>query len=410
MTYKEGNLRTMLDLLIRKASTVHRDEPVDIAVVDDRITDVQPVIDAEARTVINASGKLVTPPFVDSHFHLDSVWTGIPNESGTLKEGIDNWAEYKKTTLTVDDVYARARAYCRHAFAMGIQAIRSHVDICDEKLRGLEALVQLRKDIRSKVDVQLVAFPQDGYFRSPSSQALVDRAVEMGVDVVGGIPHHEPTAQLGAESVRALVELAADRGLLVDMHCDESDDPNSRHVESLAWETQRCRMQGRVNASHVTSMAVMDPFYVQRKLLPLMAEADLSLIANPLVNVYLGGHFHHPRHRAMAPIKDLMKSGILVGCAQDCNDDPWYPLGNADMLEVAKMGAHVGHMMGREQLPTMIDTVTYNPARIMHLEGYGLEAGCRANAVILDADSARGALRGSPRRATIIRDGRVQNS
>ncbi len=400
----------MIDLLIRKASTVHHDEPVDIAVADGRITEVKPSIDAEAATVVNAEGRLVTPPFVDSHFHLDSVWTGIPNESGTLKEGIDNWAHYKNTALTVEDVYSRAKAYCEHAFSMGIQAIRSHVDICDEKLRGLEALVQLRRDMSSKVDIQLVAFPQDGYFREPSSQSLVTRAVEMGVDVIGGIPHHEPTMQLGGDSIRALVELAADRGLLVDMHCDESDDPNSRHVESLAWETTRCRMQGRVNASHVTSMAIMDPFYVQRKLLPLMAGADLSLIANPLVNIYLGGHFHHPKHRAMAPIKDVMKAGITVGCAQDCNDDPWYPLGNADMLEVAKMGAHVGHMLGRDEMPHMLDTVTYNPARIMHLEDYGLESGCRANLVILDADGVRSALRGCPRRATIVRDGVIQSS
>ena len=400
----------MVDLLIRKATIVHRDEPVDIAIADGRIVEVSPVIDAEAGKVVNAEGKLVTPPFVDSHFHLDSVWTGIPNESGTLKEGIDNWANYKKTALTVDDVYTRAKSYCEHAFSMGIQAIRSHVDICDDKLRGLEALIQLQRDIRSRVDIQLVAFPQDGYFRDPSSQDLVSRAVEMGVDVIGGIPHHEPTMQLGAESIRALVELAADRGLLVDMHCDESDDPNSRHVESLTWEAVRCRMQGRVNASHVTSMAIMDPFYVQRKLLPLMADARLSVITNPLVNIYLGGHFHHPRHRAMAPIRDIMRAGITVGCAQDCNDDPWYPLGNADMLEVAKMGAHVGHMMGRDELPNMIDTVTYNPARIMHLEDYGLEAGCRANLVILDADSVRNALRGCPKRTTIVRDGVVQSS
>lgn len=397
----------MLDLIIRRARLLNSDETVDIAVADGRIAETAPTVSADAREVFDAGGKLVIPPFVDSHFHLDSVWTGVPNESGTLKEGIDNWAHYKETSLTEQDVYDRAKAYCDHAFSMGIQAIRSHVDVCDSQMRGVRALVQLREDVKSRIDIQLVAFPQDGYFRSEGAAGLVRRALDLGVDVVGGIPHHEPTMSLGSESIRELLELAGDRGALVDMHCDESDDPQSRHVESLAWYTKRMGLHGRVTASHVTSMAIMDPFYVHRKLLPLIADSGLNVIANPLVNVYLGGHFHHPSHRAMAPIKHLLAAGVTVGCAQDCNDDPWYPLGNADMLEVAKMGAHVGHMMGHAELPTMLNTVTEYPARIMHLEGYGLEPGCRANCVILDATSAKSAFRGVPARVCIVRDGEV---
>lgn len=401
----------MLDLIIRNAtlSTGTRSgETTDIGINGTVIVEVAPRINGQAHAVVDVEGRLVLPPFVDSHFHLDSVWTRVPNATGTLKEGIDNWFHYKQTRLSVEDVYTRARAYCEHAYSMGIQAIRSHVDVCDPQLRGVEALVRLREDLRDTIDIQLVAFPQDGYFGSAGVADLLRRALEKGVDVVGGIPHFEQTTELGSQSVRDLMELAADRGLLVDMHCDESDDPHSRHVETLTYHTRRLGMGGRVNASHVTSMATMDPYYVSRKLIPLMAAAELSVIANPLINIHLGGHFHHPKHRAMAPIRELHAAGITIGCAQDCNEDPWYPLGNADMLEVARMAAHIGHMMGLEQLRTMVEAVTTGPAAIMHLEGYGLDTGCRANLVVLDTPDYLGALRTAPKRMIIVRDGVIR--
>jgi cytosine/creatinine deaminase len=410
----------MIDLLIKNAMLlggsnaddegVKGTRTVDLTITGGVIEEVAPRIESSAgagrpRETVDAKGRLVLPPFVDSHFHLDSVWTRVPNATGTLKEGIDNWYTYKQTRLTVEDVYERARAYCEHAFSMGIQAIRSHVDVCDPQLRGAEALVQLREDLRDTIDIQLVAFPQDGYFRNPEVAGLLRKALDMGVDVVGGIPHFEQTMELGSRSIQDLMELAAERGLLVDMHCDESDDPLSRHVETLTFHTSRLGMQGRVTASHVTSMAIMDPYYVSRKLIPLMVGAEISVIANPLINIHLGGHFHHPKHRAMAPIRELHGAGITVACAQDCNEDPWYPLGNADMLEVARMGAHIGHMMGLDQLRAMVEMVTTGPAKIMHLDRYGLEPGCRANMVILDAKDYMEALRTGPQRTAVIRDG-----
>lgn len=406
----------MNTITIQNARLLGEEKLTDITIEGDRITTVTPAgspppsgAPVSGATVLDAAGRLVLPPFVDSHFHLDSVLTRVPNQTGTLKEGIDNWYTYKQTTLTVEDVYDRAQRYCDHAFTMGIQAIRSHVDVCDPQLRGAEALVRLRHDMQDKIDIQLVAFPQDGYLRDPQVPQLLQKALDMGVDVVGGIPHYEATMELGSRSIEQLMEIAAERKLLVDMHCDESDDPLSRHVEVLAWHTRRLGLEGRVNASHVTSMAVMDPYYVSRKLIPLMAGAGLSVIANPLINVHLGGHFNYPRHRAMAPIKDLMAAGIPVGCAQDCNEDPWYPLGNADMIEVAKMGAHLGHMMGIDQLRKMLETVTTAPARIMHLEGYGIAEGCRANLLILEAtDHIQAMVRPAPP-ATVIRNGVVHN-
>ncbi|TVQ40535.1 MAG: cytosine deaminase [Spirochaetaceae bacterium] len=397
----------MVDLLVRNVHTPYHSDPVDIAVNNTRVEQVASRIETPARRTVEGQRRLAIPPFVDAHFHLDSVLTRVPNLSGTLREGIDNWARYKQDNLSVEDVYDRARRYCEHAFAMGIQAIRSHVDVCDPQLRGAEALTRLKRDIADRIDIQLVAFPQDGFFSAPQVRQQLLKALDMGVDVVGGIPHNEPMYQQGTESLHELMQIAAERGLLVDIHCDESDDPNSRHVETLAALTARSGMGGRVTASHITATAVMDAYYVSRKLIPMMAGAGINVICNPLINIHLGGHFSYPKHRAMAPIRELLAAGLTVGCAQDCNEDPWYPLGNADMLEVARMGAHIGHMMGLDALRTMFDTVTTLPATIMQLPDYGLEPGCRANLVLVGAESVIDALRISAPREVVIRHGHV---
>ncbi|TVR00094.1 MAG: cytosine deaminase [Spirochaetaceae bacterium] len=398
----------MLDLLIKNVVTPCHDGPVDVGISGATIQQVAPQIEAPAGQTINGEGRLLTPPFVDSHFHLDSVLTRVPNSSGTLREGIDNWGRYKQEKLTEEDVYERAKRYCEHAFTMGIQAIRSHVDVCDPELRGARALTRLKVDLKELMDIQLVAFPQDGYYSAPAVKKQLLAALDLGVDVVGGIPHNEPMYAQGTESLRELMQIARDRDLMVDIHCDESDDPNSRHVETLTALTAQMGMGGRVTASHITATAAMDAYYVSRKLIPMMVNAGIHVICNPLINIHLGGHFSHPKHRAMAPIRELLAAGITVACAQDCNEDPWYPLGNADMMEVLKMGAHVGHMMGFEALRTMYDTVTVNPARIMQLPGYGLEAGCRANLVLMRADTVLDVIRVSPPRDLVIRNGLVK--
>ena len=398
----------MLDLLIRNVVTPYHDGPVDVGISGETIQQVAPRIEAPADRTVDGEGRLLTPPFVDSHFHLDSVLTRVPNSSGTLREGIDNWGRYKQEKLTEEDVYERAKRYCEHAFSMGIQAIRSHVDVCDPQLRGARALTRLKADLKGLMDIQLVAFPQDGYYSAPAVKKQLLAALDLGVDVVGGIPHNEPMYAQGTESLRELMQIAKERDLMVDIHCDESDDPNSRHVETLTALTAQMGMAGRVTASHITATAAMDAYYVSRKLIPMMVSAGIHVICNPLINIHLGGHFSHPRHRAMAPIRELLAAGITVACAQDCNEDPWYPLGNADMMEALKMGAHVGHMMGFEALRTMYDTVTVNPARIMQLPGYGLEAGCRANLVLMRAPSVLETIRVSPPRDLVIRNGVVK--
>ncbi|MFW5827281.1 MAG: cytosine deaminase [Alkalispirochaeta sp.] len=397
----------MADLIIRNVRTIDDPNPVDVAMSDGAITAIGADLAETAATEVDGEGGLVSPPFVDAHFHLDSVLTRLPNASGTLREGIDNWGAYKRDGLTVADVVERAGRYCEFAFSQGIMAIRSHVDVSDPQLRTVEGLLKVREQFRDRIDIQLVAFPQDGFYGSPDSRERLLRALDMGVDVVGGIPHNEPTYDDGTRSIHELVEIAADRGLQVDMHCDESDDPHSRHVETLAAATIANDMQGRVAASHITASATYDRYYLSRRLIPLMQRAELRVITNPLINVHLGGHFSYPAHRAMAPIRDYRDAGLTVACAQDCNEDPWYPLGNADMFEVAKMAGHIAHLMGEAEFAVLFEMITEAPAQILGLERYGLSVGGPGDLVVFDAQTPKEAMRRSAARTILVRNGVV---
>ncbi|HEY9549947.1 MAG TPA: amidohydrolase family protein [Kiloniellaceae bacterium] len=399
----------MLDLILRNATLPSGATGRDIAVKDGRIVELRPQIDAQAREEIDAGGHLVTPPFVDSHFHMDATLSlGLPrlNQSGTLLEGITLWGELKPD-LTVEALKQHALALCRWSIARGTLAIRSHVDICDDRLLAVDALLEVREEVKEWIDLQLVAFPQDGYLRYAKSPENLKRALDKGIDVVGGIPHFERTMAEGAESVRRLCEIAAARGLLVDMHCDETDDPLSRHIESLSYETRRLGLQGRVTGSHLTSMHSMDNYYVT-KLMALMREAEVHAIANPLINITIQGrHDSYPKRRGMTRVKELLQEGINVAFGHDCVMDPWYPLGSHDMLEVAHMGLHVGQMTGVEEQKACFAAVTGNGARVMQLDGYGLEPGCHADMVVLQAGDVLEALRLKPARLFVIRRGQV---
>jgi cytosine deaminase len=399
----------MLDLLVKNANLPGQNAATDIACKDGRIVEVRPGIEGRAETVIEAAGCLVTPPFVDSHFHMDATLSaGMPrrNESGTLLEGIRIWGELKPD-LTAEGLKERALKLLRWSVARGNLAIRTHVDTTDPTLMAVDVLLEVREEMKDFVDIQLVAFPQDGVLRAPGGVELLEKALDKGVDVVGGIPHFERTMDQGRESVRVLCEIAARRGLMVDMHCDESDDPHSRHVESLAYETQRLGLHGRVTGSHLTSMHSMDNYYVS-KLLPLMAEARMHCVCNPLVNMNLQGrHDTYPKRRGLMRVPELLGMGINVAFGHDDVMDPWYPMGTHDMLEVAHMGAHALHMTGMDGLRKMFSAVTENGARVLGLEGYGIAAGCKADFVVLQAADEIDALRLRPARLWVVRRGRV---
>jgi len=398
-----------MDLVIRNASLPNGGHGIDIAIESGRIAAIGRALPVSGRQEIDAGGDLVTPPFVDAHFHMDATLSyGLPrvNSSGTLLEGIALWGELKPS-LTQDALVERAMQYCDWAVARGLLAIRSHVDICDDRLLAVEALLHVKQQVAPYLDLQLVAFPQDGLLRSSTALANLKRAIALGVDVVGGIPHFERTMADGAESIRVLCEFAADRGLRVDMHCDESDDPLSRHIETLAYHTQRLGMQGRVAGSHLTSMHSMDNYYVS-KLLPLIREAGVAAIANPLINITLQGrHDSYPKRRGMTRVPELLAAGVDVAFGQDCVMDPWYSLGSADMLEVAHMGLHIAQMTGQDAMHACFLAITETPARILGLEGYGLAPGCHADLVILDAGNTIEAIRLRAARRFVIRRGAI---
>ncbi len=399
----------MLDWILRQANLPDGRQGFDIGIQGEQIVAVEAHLTAPAVREVDVRGRLVSPPFVDAHFHMDATLTyGMPrvNQSGTLLEGIALWGELKPH-LTAEAVIERALTYCDWAVARGILAIRTHVDICDPQLLAVRALLAVKEKVAPYLDLQLVAFPQEGYYRWPEAGKLLEQALDLGVDVVGGIPHLERTMAEGAASVRALCEIAAARGLRVDFHCDETDDPLSRHVETLAYETQRLGLQGRVAASHLTSMHSMDNAYVS-KLIPLMQEAELAVIANPLVNLVLQGrHDTYPKRRGITRVPELMAAGLTVAFGQDCVMDPWYPLGNGNLLQVAHMGIHAAQLTGYEQMRQCFLAVTEYPARILGLERYGLQPGCYADLVVLQAADPVEAIRLQSPCLYVFRRGRL---
>lgn len=399
----------MFDLIIRNANLPDGRKGIDIAVKDGKIAAIEASITAETKEEIDATNRLVSPPFVDPHFHMDATLSlGLPrmNVSGTLLEGIALWGELRPI-VTKEELVERALRYCDLAVTQGLLFIRSHVDTSDPRLVTAEALLEVKERVKPYIDLQLVAFPQDGYYRARDGVASLTRALDMGVDIVGGIPHFERTMDEGRASVEALCRVAADRGLPVDMHCDETDDPLSRHIETLAAETIRFGLQGRVAGSHLTSMHSMDNYYVS-KLIPLMAEARINVIPNPLINIMLQGrHDTYPKRRGMTRVRELMDAGLNVSFGHDCVMDPWYSMGSGDMLEVGHMAIHVAQMAGVEDKKKIFDALTINSARTLGLEAYGLEKGCNADFVVLQAVDTLEALRLKPNRLAIVKRGKV---
>ena len=352
---------------------------------------------------------LAMAPFVEPHIHLDATQSaGQPawNRSGTLFEGIERWAE-RKATLTHDDVKQRAWQTLKWQMANGIQAVRSHVDVSDPSLLALKALLEGKAEVAPYIDLQLVAFPQEGILSYPNGEALLEEALRLGADVVGAIPHFEFTRELGVESLHKAFALAARYDKLIDVHCDEIDDEQSRFLETLAWLTQRDGLGARVSASHTTAMHSYNGAYASR-LFRLLKMADINFVANPLVNIHLQGRFDdYLKRRGITRVKELLAAGLNVCFGHDDVFDPWYPLGTANMLQVLHMGLHVCQMMGYEEIDESLALISSNSARTLQLADYGIEVGKRGSLIILPAESGFDALRRQVPVRYSIRDGRV---
>ncbi len=370
----------------------------------------QEVIREHDSTTIDAGGSLVIPPFVEPHIHLDTTLTaGDPewNKSGTLFEGIQRWSE-RKDKLTEADVKERAKQALSMQISNGIQHVRTHVDVTDPELTALKALIQVREEVKNDVDLQLVAFPQEGILSYPNGQALLEEALRLGADAVGAIPHFEFTREYGVESLKIAFDLAEKYDRFVDVHCDEIDDEQSRFVEVVATEALERGMGDKVTASHTTAMGSYNDAYTS-KLFRLLKMSGIHIIANPLVNIHLQGRFDtYPKRRGLTRVKELNEAGINLGFGHDDIFDPWYPLGTGNMLQVLHMGLHLSHLMGYDQIKQGVDFITENSARILNLkEEYGLETGRPANLIILDAEDEYEAVRKQAVVRYSIRHGRI---
>ncbi|MBO0791081.1 MAG: cytosine deaminase [Ktedonobacteraceae bacterium] len=398
------------DLIIRHAQLHRHQNPVDIAIKDGRFARITASLpDNTADREIDAAGRLITPPFINAHVHLDAVLTvGQPryNASGTLLEGIQIWSE-RKPTLTHEDVKRRALEEIRWEVAQGTLHIRSHVDICDPNLTALRALLEVREEVRDICDLQLVAFPQDGILSFPNGHELMRRAMEMGCDLVGGIPHYEWTRDMGVEDVHYAFALAKEFNRDIDCHCDETDDPHSRFTEVMATDTLQQGWQGRVTASHCTAMHSYDNAYAF-KLIGLLARAQVNVIANPFDNAVLQGRFDtYPKRRGITRVKELLAAGVNVALGHDSIMDPWFPLGRGDMLAAAQLAIFLCHMSGYEEINDILDLITTRAARTLRItDHYGIEEDKPASFVLLDAPSAFEALRLLPARLHVFKDGR----
>jgi cytosine/creatinine deaminase len=397
------------DLVVRNARLVDG-RIVDLAAEGGRWARIGGAIARDGAQELDADGRLATPPLVDCHLHLDaSLTAGRPryNESGTLIEGIHVWGELKES-LTVDDVFARAREIVRWSVAQGTLYIRAHADISTKNEAPLRGLLRARDELADLATIQVTAFPQDGIYSDPANDDLFENALRLGADCVGGIPHYEPTAELGLREVHRVFELATAYGRRIDVHCDETDDPNSRFLEVMAHDTARHGLAGRVTASHCTAMGSYEPYY-SSKLRGFLKRAGVNIVVNPYANSLIQGRLDpYPKRRGFAQLKELLAEGVNVSLGNDVIVDPWYLLGRADLVDAASLALHFTYMSGLDEIPQLLDCATWRGARTLGVEDeYGIEEGKRADLVVFDAPTPLEVMRLKPVRRWVIRGGTV---
>jgi len=398
-------------VIIQQAKLRGREGLWNIEIVDGAFkTITQSLLSTEGHEVIDVKGSLVLPPFIEPHIHLDTTLTaGEPewNQSGTLFEGIQHWSQ-RKETLSIEDVKTRAKTALKWQIAQGIQHVRTHVDVTDPTLVALKAMLEVKEEMSPYVDLQLVAFPQEGILSYPNGVELLEEAIKMGADVVGGIPHFEFTREYGVDSMRIAFDLAEKYNRLVDIHCDEIDDEQSRFVEVVAKEAYERGIGARTTASHTTAMGSYNDAYAY-KLFRLLKMSEINFVSNPLVNIHLQGRFDtYPKRRGLTRVKELQEAGLNVCFGHDDIFDPWYPLGTGNMLQVLHMGIHASQLMGYEQIVNSMDMITKNSATTLQIEDkYGIEAGKPANFIVLNAENEYEAIRKQAAVRYSFRNGKI---
>jgi cytosine deaminase len=399
----------MVDLIVRNARLLDG-RLLDIAVEGTRFARIGPALELDAANVIDAEGRLVTAPLVDCHLHLDaSLTAGRPrfNQSGTLIEGIEVWGELKPT-LTEQDVFERASEIVRWSAAQGTLWIRAHADVSGQNDAMVRGLLRVRDELADLCTIQVTAFPQDGLYAHEGDARRLEEAIRLGVDCVGGIPHYEPTAELGHREVHRVFELAKAHSRRIDIHCDETDDPSSRYLEVMADNTIKSGLAGRVTASHCTAMGSYEPYY-SSKLRGFLRRAGINIVVNPYANSLIQGRLDpYPKRRGFAQLKELLAAGVNVSLGNDVIIDPWYPMGRADMIDAAHLALHFTYMSGREEITEMLRLATERGARTLGVEDeYGIEEGKPADCVIFDAPTPIDVISLRATRRYVLRRGRV---
>lgn len=371
-------------MIFKNARLLNQEDLVDIEVIDGKFSRIEPNIQSEEYT--DLQGKIVSTPFIEPHIHLDTTLTaGEPhyNQSGTLFEGIEIWNK-RKQEVTIDDVKTRTRQTIKMQIENGVGYIRTHVDVTDPELIALKALIELREELKDIVTLQLVAFPQEGIMSFPNGKELLEEAIKLGADVVGAIPHFEFQRDWGVESIYFALDLAVKYDKLVDIHCDEIDDEQSRFLEVVAARAWELGIGHKVTVSHTTAFGSYNPAY-SFKLMRALKHSNINFIANPLVNMNLGGRFDgYPKRRGLTQVKEIHEAGLNICFGHDDIYDPWYPLGNGNMLQVLHMGLHASHMLGHEEIINSLQFITSNSAKTLQLDDYGIEVGNSANFIVLD--------------------------
>ena len=401
-----------MDIILKNANVAHRDEPVwqaDIAIKDGHVVAVETNITAEAKQVIECNGKLVSGSLIDGHVHLDMVLAaGLEreNESGTLHEGIEIWSDFKEKR-TVNAIKERARRAIDWEVAQGTGFIRTHADCVDDSQLSTQALLELRDELRDRVDLQIVAFNQIDLESYPDGEKHMRASLDMGADVVGGLPHNAVTREAGIESLMFIFNEAEKRGLMIDVHCDEVDDSHARFVEIMAEQTLKRGMGGRVTASHCVAMHSYNNAYAYR-LMGWIQRSGLNVTANPFDNIILQAREDtYPKRRGMTRVKELLQAGINVGMGHDSIMDPFYPLGRGDMVEAASLTLHVCQMSGVKEIDSCFDMITWRNAHNLGLQDYGVTPGAKADLVVFDATSKADVLRINPARTHVFKNGKV---
>jgi cytosine/creatinine deaminase len=396
------------DLLLRRCQLLN--DEVDIGIKDGLIAAISPQLSEPGQLELDIQGQLVSPPFVESHIHLDSALTsGEPrwNQSGTLFEGIEIWRE-RKQSLTLEDVKNRAKETLKLQASQGVLFVRTHADVSESTLTALQGLLEVREEVKDWITLQVVAFPQDGIYGHPKNEELLEESLKLGADGVGGIPHYEMTREDGVRSVHRIFELAEQYNRLIDIHCDEIDDEQSRFLEVVAACAIRTGMASRVTASHTTAFGSYNNAYAN-KLMGFLQRSQINFIANPLINITLQGRTDtYPKRRGVTRVKELWQAGLNVSLGHDCIQDPWYSLGTGNMLNVAHMAVHVCQMTGMDEIDACFDMVTVHGAKTLNLaNSYGIEVGKSANLIVLQADSRYEAIRRQSTVRYVISQGKL---